>query len=216
MDACLKTQFDIEINPELEKNLKSLKHLRELPRGLQVDSRIAAIQALLKDNEMFRTLHSLRWPEGVVCPRCGSTHVVKRERPNDAEDQRWHFECLSCKGKGDESAFDDLTGLPFEETIHAFRQWVLCWYLLGFCSISQISKILGISPELVMQLAQMSANITALPKKEDVLSHTFLQNSSKNRSQGFFKKQLEQTEKDELNTKSASLGRFKPGPKSKL
>jgi transposase-like protein len=215
LDACLKTHFDIEINPELEKNLKSLKQLRDLPRGLNVDSRIAAIQALLKDNEMFRTIHSLRWPEGVVCPRCGSTHVVKRERPNDAEDQRWFYECLTCKGKGHEAAFDDLTGLPFDGTINALKQWVLCWYLLGFCSISQISKILGISLDLVMQLAQMSANITALPKKEDILSHTFL-NSSKNRSQGFFKKQQEQTATDELNTKSASLGKFKPGPKSRL
>ena len=200
----------------LEKNLKSLKHLRELPRGSQVDSRIAAIQALLKDKEIFRTIHNLRWPEGVVCPRCGSTHIVKREPPPEINDQRWFFDCLSCKGQGRESTFNDLTGLPFEETISALKQWVLCWYLLGFCSISQISKILGISSDLVMQLAQMGANITSLPKKEDILSHTFLQNSSKNKSKGFFTKQLENTNKDELLTRSESVGKFKPGPKSKF
>lgn len=211
----MNSRFEIEIDPELEKNLKSLKHLRELPRGTQVDSRIAAIQALLKDKEIFRTIHSMRWPEGIVCPRCASTHVVKREPPQEAEDQRWFFECLSCKGQGRTSAFDDLTGLPFAETISAIRQWVLCWYLLGFCSISQISKVLGISPDVVMQLAQMGANITVLPKKEDVLSHTFLLNSSKQKSEGFFKKKLEQTEKDELMTRSESVGKFKPGPKSK-
>lgn len=211
----MKTHFEVEINPELEKNLKTLKNLRELPRNIQVDSRIAHIQALLKDKEVFRTIHSLRWPEGVVCPRCGSTHIVRRDPPQDSDDPRWFFECLSCKGHGRESQFDDLTGLPFEGTLNAIKQWVLCWYLLGFCSTAQISKILGISPELVMQLAQMGANITVLPKKEDVLSHTFL-NSAKNRSQGFFKRQQEQTEQDNKLTQSESLGKFKPGPKSRL
>lgn len=213
MGTRLKSHFEVEIDPNLEKNLKSLKHLRELPRGTHVDSRIAAIQSLLKDKEIFRTIHNLRWPEGVVCPTCGSTHIVRREPPQDSEDQRWYFECLSCKGQGRHSNFDDLTGLPFADT-SSLSQWVLCWYLLGFCSIAQISKVLGIAPDLVMQLAQMGANITVLPKKEDVLSHTFL-HSSKKKSEGFFKKQLEQTEKDELLTRSESVGKFKPGPKSK-
>ncbi len=199
----------------LEKNLKSLKHLRDMPRGTQVDSRISAIQALLQDKEIFQTIHHLRWPEGVVCPRCGSTQVVRRDPPQEAEDQRWFFECLFCKGEGRLSTFNDLTGLPFEGTLGAIRQWVLCWYLLGFCSTSQISKILGISPELVMQLAQMGANITVLPKKEDILSHTFLNNNSKHKSEGFFKRKIEQTAKDELLTRSESIGKFKPGPKSK-
>ena len=215
MGTLLKSHFQVEIDPGLEKNLKSLKHLRELPRGTHVDSRIAAIQSLLKDKEIFRTIHNLRWPEGVVCPTCGSTHIVKREPPQDSEDQRWYFECLSCKGQGRTSHFDDLTGLPFADTISALRQWVLCWYLLGFCSIAQISKVLGISPDIVMQLAQMGANITVLPKKEDVLSHNFLHSASKKKSEGFFKKKLEQTEKDELLTRSESVGKFKPGPKSK-
>lgn len=214
MGTRLKSRFEVEIDPNLEKNLKSLKHLRELPRGTHVDSRIAAIQSLLKDKEIFRTIHNLRWPEGVVCPTCASTHIVRREPPQDSEDQRWYFECLSCKGQGRASDFDDLTGLPFADSISALRQWVLCWYLLGFCSIAQISKVLGISPEVVMQLAQMGANITVIPKKEDVLSHNFLHSASK-KKEGFFKQKLEQTEKDELLTRSESVGKFKPGPKSK-
>lgn len=205
-----------EVEPEVEANLKALEKLRSLPRGTQVDSRIAAIQNLLGDKEIFRTLQSLRWPQGVVCPRCHSNKVVRRDPPDTAWDHRWFYECLNCKGQGGLSTFDDLTGLPLEQTLNALRQWVLCWYLLGFCSIAQIAKVLGISPEMVMQLAQIGSQITSLPDKENVLSSSFLYQSHKAKSKSFFEKKANETARDELFSKSESVGKFKPGPKTKI
>ncbi len=35
------------------------------------------IQNLINDARYFETIRSMRWPNGIVCPECGSTHVVK-------------------------------------------------------------------------------------------------------------------------------------------
>lgn len=202
-------------DPELEANLRTLKQLREQSPSTPVDARIAAIQDLLGEKEIFRTLHSLRWPEGVVCPRCGSSHIVRRDPPPESHDSRWFYECLNCKGQNKTSIFDDLTGLPIDQTITALKQWILCWYLLSFCSVTQIAKVLGITAELALQLASLGAQITSLPEQENVLTRSFLFQSHKSKSERFTKTQKEQTATDELLTRSESRGLFKPGPKSK-
>ncbi|HRE33093.1 MAG TPA: transposase, partial [Candidatus Berkiella sp.] len=145
-----------------DDNLKTLKRLRDLPRGTNVDSRIAAIKDLLGETEIFKTLKMLRWPQGVVCPRCRSSNVVRRDPPADAIDQRHFYVCINCKGEGDPSDFDDFTGLPIG-SINALRQWILCWYLIGFCSINQIAKVLGLSLQEVLQIASIGNDLTSLP-----------------------------------------------------
>jgi hypothetical protein len=97
---------------EDQGNLAALQKLRSLPRGSQVESRVAAIQHLLTDHEIFKTIQSLRWPRGVICPRCQSHNVVVRTAPASALDKRKHYECLDCRSQGNPSEFDDLTGLP--------------------------------------------------------------------------------------------------------
>lgn len=185
-------------------NLEALNRLRALPRGTQVDSRIAAIQALLGEREIFKTLKSLRWPQDVLCPRCHSANVIRRDPPADAIDQRHHYECLNCKGDGSLSDFDDFTGLPIG-SLHSLRQVILCWYLLGFCSLAQIAKVLGLSVHEIMQMAKIGSELV-----ERASSHY---NAQKNKSDHSHTK--ESIEYDEELTRSASKSPFKPGYKSK-
>ncbi|MBS0289079.1 MAG: transposase [Proteobacteria bacterium] len=194
-------------NEPEDDNLKALKRLRDLPRGTQVDSRIAAIKNLLGETEIFKTLKMLRWPQGVVCPRCHSTNVVRRDPPSNAIDKRHYYICLNCKGDGSPCDFDDFTGLPIGE-IRALRQWVLCWYLIGFCSVAQIAKVLGISVQEVMQIASLGNDLTVLPEEKAALQAE----SRKTQEAGKHRKQVEEQED---NTRSASKAPLKPGYKSK-
>lgn len=199
---------------EEDDNLKALKRLRDLPRGSQVDSRIAAINNLLGENEVFKTLKMLRWPQGVNCPRCHSSNVVRRDPPADAVDQRHFYVCLNCKGSGGQSDFDDFTGLPIE-SIHALRQWILCWYLIGFCSINQIAKVLGLSLAQVMQIASVGNDLPSLPDADAKLrsKELFTQKERKTKET---KKARDIIETDEEYRRSVSRSPLKPGNKSKL
>jgi len=198
-----------------DDGLKALKRLRDLPRGTQVDSRIAAIDSLLGEREVFKTLKMLRWPQGVTCPRCHSSNVVRRDPPPNAVDQRHFYVCLNCKGEGSMSDFDDFTGLPIG-SIHALRQWILCWYLIGFCSVNQIAKVLGLSIAQVMQIASVGSEITSLPdaqakekqRAKEVFTH-------KERQTREHKRARENVDLEEEYRRSASRSPLKPGSKSK-
>lgn len=196
-----------------DDNVDALKRLRALPRGTQVESRIAAIQSLLGDKEIFRTLTMLRWPEGIVCPRCRSSNVVRRDPPPEAVDQRHYYECLNCKGRGSLSTFDDLTGLAFD-SLTGLRKSILCWYLIGFCSLAQIAKILGLSMNEVAQMAHMGTELAEIPEKEEDLSATSQYYIKRARGESTDKKN--QVETQEEYTRSASKNPLKPGYKSKL
>lgn len=196
---------------EDDDNLKALKHLRDLPRGSQVDARIAGVQNLLGEMEVFKTLKMIRWPQGVMCPRCHSQNVVRREPPPDAMDKRHYYVCLNCKGDGSPSDFDDFTGLPMG-SLHALRQWILCWYLIGFCSVHQIAKVLGISLSSVIQMATLGSEITDIPGAEASSDKALERKEKKENDQ---RQSLEQTNLQEDLTRSASKSPFKPGYKSK-
>lgn len=196
-----------------DTNISALNKLRSLPRGTQVESRISAIKNLLGDVEIFRTIKDLRWPLGVICPHCHSHNIVKIAAPKDATDDRQYYECLECKDDGEPSEFDDLTGLgDLGETLAELRQWVLCWYLIGFCSISQIARVLGLSMHEVIHMAELGAQLTeAQQKSVNQLESTFLKTKAKEKQVDAKK---EQVAGDEYRTRSRSLGKFKPGPKS--
>lgn len=196
---------------EREDNLKALKKLRALPRGTQVESRIAAIENLLGQHEVFKTLNMLRWPQGVICPHCHSTNVVKREAPKNAPDARHHYVCLNCKEDGNPSDFDDFSGLPIS-SVHALRQWILCWYLIGFCSINQIAKVLGLSIAEVIEMAKHGSELTELPRAEEQLKskQEYATKERKAREDARISAGLEE------DKRSFSKSPTKPGPKSKL
>lgn len=198
-------------------NIKALNKLREMPRGSQVDSRIAAIQALLGEVEALQTLKRLRWPKGVVCPTCRSSRIIRRPAPKDAEDKRNYYTCLNCQeqsGGEDGGHFDDFTGLPID-SMQGITQWMLCWYLIGFCSIGQIAKILGISVHDVAEIVSLGANITTLPDSvldSDVKLAGFYRTKKDKES---VKKQKADVEEMELSGASEGKNPFKPKYKSR-
>jgi len=199
-------------------NVSALKKLRDMPRGMggaSVDSRIAAIKNMLGEKEIFKTLQMLRWPKGTICPKCKSSNIVRRDPPADAPDQRHYYVCLTCKGEGRASDFDDFTGLPVG-SLHGLRQWMFCWYLIGFCSISQISKVLGLSVAEISQIVGMGSQITELPEgtalKDKMESR---ERQQKEKKKAFFSTRKEGVERQENETRSESKNIYKPGPKSK-
>lgn len=211
-----------------EENIKKLNTLRSLPRGINVESRIAAIKDLLGETEVFKTIQNLRWPKGILCPRCHSMNVVRTNPPKDAPDQRSHYECLQCQkendGDGDSgssSFFDDLTGLPIDNALHDLlhhvQNWILCWYLIGFCSLTQISKVLGLSLMQIMEMAELGTQISDISNKDKAsLEYSFFAKSPKEKSHLEAKQKDSETLDAELQTRSESRNPFKPGPKSKL
>ena len=49
------------------------------------------IKHLIDDVQCYQTVRELRWPDGVVCPSCESTYVLKRGF-DDTEPARQRYE----------------------------------------------------------------------------------------------------------------------------
>jgi transposase-like protein len=66
-------------------------------------------------------LVSVRWPNGVRCPRCNSDKVHKVARP-------WNWQCKQCTKQG--YRFSPLVGTIFENTNIDLRTWFQVIYLM--------------------------------------------------------------------------------------
>jgi len=64
-----------------------------------------------------------RWPDGVYCPRCGSTRVYPLTT------RKWHWECPDCR-EGGAYRFSDIAGTIFENTKVDLRQWFRVIHLM--------------------------------------------------------------------------------------
>lgn len=64
-----------------------------------------------------------RWPDGVTCPRCGSTNVYP------LASRKWHWECPDCR-QGGAYRFSDIAGTIFENTKVDLRQWFRVIHLM--------------------------------------------------------------------------------------
>ena len=53
------------------------------------------ITNLIDDGQCYQTVRGLRWPDGVKCPSCQSTQVIKRGF-DDTEPARQRYECHDC------------------------------------------------------------------------------------------------------------------------
>jgi transposase-like protein len=62
-----------------------------------------------------------RWPDGVICPRCGSTDVLFLEKYN-----RWH-----CRAKHDAPQFTLKTGTVMEDSPIQLEKWLPAFWLLA-------------------------------------------------------------------------------------
>jgi transposase-like protein len=105
------------------------------------------IKKLINDVQCYQTVRELRWPDGVECPSCQSTQVIKRGF-DDTEPARQRSECTDCHKR-----FDDLTDTIFAGPQQALKVWILCLYFMGLnLSNEQIANELDVERSDVQQM----------------------------------------------------------------
>jgi transposase-like protein len=115
------------------------------------------IKRLIDDVQCYQTVRELRWPDGMTCPSCQSTQVIKRGF-DDTEPARQRYECHDC-----DTRFDDLTDTIFAGHHQPLKVWVVCLYFMGLnISNEQIAQELALHGsdvhEMTTQLPAFSAN----------------------------------------------------------
>ncbi len=109
---------------------------------------IRNIQALIDDPKCFQTVRSMRWPEGVRGPECGSAAVTKDGR-DDTQPDRQRYQCHGCWKR-----FDDLTGTIFAGHHPPLRVWISGLYFLGLnLSNEPIARELDLDPDDAQAMA---------------------------------------------------------------
>src|ERR1051326_7381609 len=105
------------------------------------------IKNLIDEVQCYQTIRDLRWPDGIACPSCASTHVIKRGC-DDTEPARQRSECHNCNGR-----FDDLTDTIFAGHHQPLKVWVVCLYCMGLnISNEQIAHELALNDSDVHQM----------------------------------------------------------------
>src|SRR5690242_8451343 len=116
------------------------------------------IKNLVDDVQCYRTVRELRWPDGVACPSCESTQVIKRGF-DDTEPARQRYECHDCDRR-----FDDMTDTIFAGHHQPLKVWVLCLYFMGL----NISTLLLDSGALCVPLVRASHLMLPAIEKEEL------------------------------------------------
>src|ERR1700756_1124805 len=88
------------------------------PKSLQ-----QAILYFAKPENCREYLVARRWPDGVVCPRCGSKNVLFLEKYN-----RWH-----CREKHKAPQFTLKTGTIFEDSPIGLDKWLTAMWMVVNC-----------------------------------------------------------------------------------
>jgi transposase-like protein len=84
----------------------------------------AQFEVAFPDEEACKTyLVARRWPNGVHCPRCGSTHVYSLKT------MTFKWECMDC-GEGISYRFSHIAGTIFENTNKPLRDWFKVAHLM--------------------------------------------------------------------------------------
>lgn len=103
---------------------------------------VPKIHQLIDNEECFRTVRKMRWPNEVHCVSCNSADVIKHGL-DETQRYRQKYRCKNCG-----VYFDDLTGTIFAGSHHPLRIWILCLYFMGLnLSNLQISKELDLNKD---------------------------------------------------------------------
>jgi transposase-like protein len=109
-----------------------------------------------------------RWPDGVICPKCGSRNVLFLEKYN-----RWH-----CREKHDAPQFTLKTGTVMEDSPISLSKWLPVMWLLVNCkngiSSYEVHRAIGVTQKSAwfmlhrIRTAMMEADGTKLGKTAPV------------------------------------------------
>jgi transposase-like protein len=107
------------------------------------------LSGLMDDAKCFAFVRQHRWPEGVRCPACDSSSII-RDGCDDTQPDRQRYRCKVCT-----SRFDDLTGTVLAGRHQPLRVWVLCLYFMGLnLSNRQIALELGLDGSDVQTMTE--------------------------------------------------------------
>ena len=110
---------------------------------------IIQITQLVDDAKCFEIVRTFRWPNGVLCPHCVATNVIKNGHDN-TQIHRQRYYCKNCS-----RSFDDLTGSVFEGHRQPLKIWILCLYFMGLnLSNLQIAAELCLNKDDVQQMTR--------------------------------------------------------------
>jgi transposase-like protein len=102
---------------------------------------------LVTDDKCYDFLRSVRWYEGLICPHCTDSAVVKNGRcSHNKQLQKYH--CQQCQ-----HSFNDVTDTVFQDSNKPLKVWILALYLLGLnLSNRQIAKELDLTEKTAQQM----------------------------------------------------------------
>jgi len=105
------------------------------------------LSGLLDEAKCFEFVRQMRWPRGVLCPKCGGGHVA-RNGHDDTRKLRQRYVCRDCHVR-----FDDLSDTVLAGHRQPFRVWVLCVYFMGLnLSNPQIARELRLNESDVQEM----------------------------------------------------------------
>jgi transposase-like protein/IS1 family transposase len=95
---------------------------KQQPQIIQMT--VAQFEEMFPDEEACKAyLVARRWPDGIHCPRCGSTHVYALKTMS------YKWECMDC-AEGISYRFSHLAGTIFENTNKPLRDWFRVIHLI--------------------------------------------------------------------------------------
>ena len=105
------------------------------------------IHGLIDTAKCYQMVRQLRWSEGIACPQCHGTHIVKNGR-DETHDDRQRYLCRGCN-----LSFDDLTGTVFSGSHHPLSVWMVCLYFMGLnLSNRQIAEELEMNENTIQEM----------------------------------------------------------------
>jgi transposase-like protein len=109
---------------------------------------LEAVRFFKKPENCKEFMVSRRWPDGVVCPRCGSSSVYFVESRNGWE----------CKTKHPKRTFSLKTGTIFEDSALGLDKWLPCVWLIANAkngiSSHEIARALGVTQKTAWFMLQ--------------------------------------------------------------
>jgi len=102
-----------------------------------------------KEDEARQLLEGLRWPNGVICPRCESKDVIEIVPNKDKKIRKGLYRCAECRRNNRTNQFTVTVGTIFEDSHIKLDIWLqaitlLCSSKKGF-SAHQLHRQLGIT-----------------------------------------------------------------------
>jgi len=105
---------------------------------MKYNSLFALMEAFPDEESCVRHLEKLRWPKGIVCPRCGSSRKIYRVA------RSYIYKCSDCRNQ-----FSVRKGTIFEESRLPLRKWFAAAWLItanrkGIAS-TQLAREIGVT-----------------------------------------------------------------------